>query len=189
MIPHRQQVGGDRLEASATIAGLVWRTNHCVPRAIPPRSDLGRGAQRPTRRVWRHAQNGCRFVQTQPTEEAHLDDAALSLVKSSQGLEALIECDEVLPRFGGDDERLVERDHLACPPALLPLPRTSMIHENASHHARRDPEEMCAVVPSQTAGVDESEVRLVDEGRRLKAVIRSLVAHVPLSDSVKLIVY
>jgi hypothetical protein len=45
---------------------------------------------------------------------------------------------------------------------------------------------MYAVVPLDILGVDQPEIRLVHERRRLKAVVCPFVAHVPFGDAVEL---
>jgi hypothetical protein len=73
--------------------------------------------------------------------------------------------------------------------ALLSAFRARVIDEDAAHHACGHGKKMRAVVPLDILGVDQPEIRLVHERCRLKAVVCSFVAHVPLGNAVELPVY
>jgi hypothetical protein len=61
-----------------------------------------------------------------------------------------------------------------------------MVHEDAAHHAGSHRQEMRAVVPCHVFRVDQPQIRLVDEGGRLKAVTRALSRQTSLRDVVEL---
>lgn len=61
-----------------------------------------------------------------------------------------------------------------------------MVHEDAAHDASGQREEMCAVVPRDVLRVDQPEIRLVDERRRLETVSRTLSCHTAPRDPVEL---
>ena len=61
-----------------------------------------------------------------------------------------------------------------------------MVHEDVPHHASRHGEEMRAIVPGHLRRVDEPDIRLVDERRRLEAVPRALARHAAPRDLVQL---
>ena len=61
-----------------------------------------------------------------------------------------------------------------------------MVHEDAPHHASGHREEMRAVLPLDVFGVDQPQIRLVDERRRLKAVPGTLSCHAASRDLVEL---
>jgi hypothetical protein len=54
-----------------------------------------------------------------------------------------------------------------------------VIHEDATHDVRGDTEEMRAILPILASLVNELQVRLVDQRRGLKRVIRTLLPHIP----------
>ena len=61
-----------------------------------------------------------------------------------------------------------------------------MVHENAPHHASGNREEMRAVVPRNILGVDEPQIRFIDQRRCLEAMLSTLSSHAPPRDLVKL---
>jgi hypothetical protein len=64
-------------------------------------------------------------------------------------------------------ERLINRHSLNPVAALCRVMTTCVVHENPPHDLRGDTEEMGPAPPVNPALIDESQVRLVDEGRRL----------------------
>lgn len=64
-----------------------------------------------------------------------------------------------------------------------------MVHENAAHHASGHGQEMGAVPPGHVLGIDESQIRFVDQRRRLEAVPSPLSRHAPSGDLVQLQLY
>ena len=91
-------------------------------------------------------------------------------------------------RLAGDDERFVEGHRRGIAATLLRAPGAGVVHEDATHHAGRHREEVRAVVPGDVFRVDQPEVCLVDERRRLQAVSRAFVGHVAPRDLVELLV-
>src|SRR4026207_2405351 len=63
-----------------------------------------------------------------------------------------------------------------------------MIDEHAPHHLRRDPEELCAILPGR-ALIDESQIGLIDQRRRLQRVIPPFASQVGGSPPVELVVH
>jgi hypothetical protein len=61
-----------------------------------------------------------------------------------------------------------------------------MIHQDAPHQARRDPEKVRAILPADPAGVRQPEERLVHQGRGLQGVPAALAAHVPSREAAEL---
>ena len=90
-------------------------------------------------------------------------------------------------RLVGDDERLVEGHPRRVAATLLIVPRARVVHEDAAHHARGHGEEMRAVVPRDRLPVDQADVGLVDERRRLEAVPDALARHAASRDPVELV--
>jgi hypothetical protein len=63
-----------------------------------------------------------------------------------------------------------------------------MVDKNATHDASGHREKVRAVVPRNVLGVDQSQIRLIDERCRLEAVARSLATQVPARDRMELTV-
>jgi hypothetical protein len=63
-----------------------------------------------------------------------------------------------------------------------------VIDEDAAHHLRGHGEEVRAVVPRGAALVDEAEIELVHQRRRLQGVAGALGVQVPLRDRAQRIV-
>lgn len=61
-----------------------------------------------------------------------------------------------------------------------------MVHENAPHHASGNRQEMRAVMPRHIFGVNETQIRFVDQRRCLEAMPSTLSCHAPSRDLVKL---
>jgi hypothetical protein len=68
------------------------------------------------------------------------------------------------------------------------LVAAGVIHEQVAHDARRDREEVCAVLPFEVLLVDEAQVSFVDERRRLQGVARGLPAQVAPGDAAQFVV-
>jgi hypothetical protein len=84
--------------------------------------------------------------------------------------------------FTGLTERHVP--HIGAPPVALP--RAGMVGENPPHHARRDREEMGAVLPARRL-IDESKVGFVNQGGGLQRV-GAFPRHVTTGHPVELVV-
>ena len=67
--------------------------------------------------------------------------------------------------------------------------RACMIDENLPHQSRGNREELCAVLPSHAAQVDEAQVRLVDESGRRQRVVGPLRAQSPARDPTQILVH
>ena len=61
-----------------------------------------------------------------------------------------------------------------------------MVHQNAPHQASGYRQEVRAIVPRNIFGIDEPQIRFVDQRRRLEAVARTLAGQTPSRDLVKL---
>src|SRR5262249_61437794 len=68
------------------------------------------------------------------------------------------------------------------PAGVPPLPRTAgsrVVDEDASHHLGGGAEEVRAILPVVVFVRDKSDVGLIDQGRRLQDVTRTLLAQQP----------
>src|SRR5215207_6612199 len=134
----------------------------------------------------RDAQHLGRLGGREPAEVAELDDARLARVELRQPHERLVQRDQLGRTLLADDGHLRER-HLHGPAAALGAVTVArVVEQDASHDLRGDGEEVRAVLPVHALLVDEPEVRLVDERRRLERVPRVLAPHEVARDAVQL---
>jgi hypothetical protein len=54
--------------------------------------------------------------------------------------------------------------------------RSGVINQNPSHHLRGYSKKVCAILPRDAPLSNKSDVRLMNQGRRLERVIRTLVS-------------
>ena len=136
--------------------------------------------------VWRDPQHRRGFLDAQPTEEPQLDDLALPIIEGSQRFQGVVECDEVLSRFLGYDERFVERDPDRPTASFLIFPSARVVDQYAPHHAGSHGEEVGPILPGHGFAVDQPDVRLVDERGGLQAMADSLARHAAPGNPVEL---
>jgi hypothetical protein len=67
--------------------------------------------------------------------------------------------------------------------------RARMIHQNLPHEARRNREEVRAVLPPHAAQVDKAQVRFVDKGGRRQRVVGPLRAQSTPRDSTEVLIH
>jgi hypothetical protein len=84
--------------------------------------------------------------------------------------------------------RLVTWEPSRVTAALLVVPRARVVNENAAHHPRGHGEEVRAVMPCHGLAVDQADIGLVDESRRLEAVPHTLARHAGSRDAMELVV-
>ena len=117
----------------------------------------------------------------QAGEVSELDDARLPVVELGEPFECVIQ-DEHIHRLAlaaptDCHVGIVEREWSHAI-ATLPCPSAAcVIDENAAHELRRDAEEVRTVPPFDAALVDEAEIRLVHQRRRLKGDLIRLAPH------------
>ena len=85
-----------------------------------------------------------------------------------------------------DDSVRRQQDALQTTAALVGVAPARVIHQNLTHGARRDGEEVRAVLPVDRGLVHQSQVGLVDQCRRLQRVTDPLLGHLPASDVLQL---
>jgi hypothetical protein len=71
---------------------------------------------------------------------------------------------------------------------FLALPVAGELHQDPSHHLRCDSEEVRAIPPFDSIDVDQPQVRLVDQRRRLQRMIGPLLAHIAPCETVQLLI-
>ena len=99
-----------------------------------------------------------------------------------------VQCHQVLGRLVADDQRLLEHHPDGISAALLVAPGARMVDQDVPHDPRRYGKKVSAVPPRDVLRIDEPQVRLIDQCRRLQAVARVLVPHVLSRDSMEFVV-
>ena len=135
--------------------------------------------------IGRYLQDGRGFLHAQPTKEPKLDDAALPLVELRERLQRVVERDKVLTGSAVTTSAFVEGHACVAAAAFVRAPCARMVHEDATHDAGGDGQEMRAVVPLDRLAVDQANIRLVDERRRLEAMTHALSRHAASRDPVE----
>src|SRR5262249_23395901 len=65
---------------------------------------------------------------------------------------------------------------------------TGMVDEDSAHRLRGHAEKMCSILPTDLALVDESQVDLMDQRRRLQRVVYALTSKLARRDAPELVV-
>src|SRR5262245_21546643 len=135
-----------------------------------------RACERPVAlgRAQRHSEQLGGILHLEPAVVAQLDEARLPRIEARELVERRVERDEVERALLEHRERVVERNRpprraVAAPPLLPPLP-ARVVDQDPPHRLRRDAEELSAVLEADGALLQELQVRLVDERRRLERV-------------------
>ena len=81
-----------------------------------------------------------------PGEVVELDELVLTLVQGGQGVEGLVQVENVDALLFEDREHVVERNMTDVSAALLRRFGAGMVYENPSHGLGRGIEEVCAVL-------------------------------------------
>ena len=77
-----------------------------------------------------------------------------------------------------------------CPAAaFLVALRSRRVDQDPSHQPGRHRQEVGAILPVHVLGVDEAQVSLVNERRRLEAVARTFAGHAPPRDAVQFLLH
>ena len=124
------------------------------------------------------------FLDAQPAEEPQLNNFALALVETGQGLQRIIEHHDVVPSFIADYKGFVEIDSRGEATALFRPPRPGMVDEDPAHHLRARGQKMRAVVEGDRPGIHQPNEGLVHERGGLQGVAGTLARHVPARDLV-----
>lgn len=126
----------------------------------------------------REVEDVARFLQRQSAKEPQLCDAALACVERGEPLERGIEVEDIDVNRLRHGDRVIERDLRQQARSLRGPVRASVIDQDAAHHRGRHTKELCTVAPRDPSLVDEAEIGLVNECRRLQGVAGSLAAEV-----------
>src|SRR5262249_2151484 len=122
------------------------------------------------------------LVLAQAAEKAHLDDLALALIDFRQRCESLVEGQQLLIGFSSNGHRLIQFNLVGATAALLIVTLTSEVDEDLTHETRRDSKEVRAVSPFHLAGIDQTDICLVDQCRRLEGMTCPLAPEVASCD-------
>ena len=142
---------------------------------MPRGEGAARCAPLPFHGCRRDVEDGRCLVDAQAGEEAQLHDLPGARVHRGQAAERFVERDDVEAFVGRDPgDRLVERDADLVPAAFCGAPRERVIHEDAAHHLRREPEETGAIRRRNVLR-GETHVRFVNERGRTQRVSFTLV--------------
>ena len=160
---------------------------HSRPLQLPEEPCL-RQAPVPSHGSHRHVEHVRRFLQAQSAEESQLDDAALPRVQCLQGLQRVIQCHEIDAPVAADVRRLRQRDVKLAAAAFRAVSRPRHVDQDTAHDLRGHGKEVGAVLPAYVLPIDQPQVGLVDERRRLEDVSRALARHVSRREAMQLLV-
>ena len=126
------------------------------------------------------------FLDRESAKRAKLDDLRQLGVDLGQMIERMVQREDGYLVWRGDVLGFIH-GHTAH--TLAPLVRamtTSVVHEDAAHDLRRDTKEVRAILPIDLALVNEPDVRLMDQGRRLQGVVGALAPKLARGDAAEL---
>ena len=148
-----------------------------------------RAGQRPPalQRSRRHAHHVGRLFDAHAGKVAKLHDFRLLRIELLELVDCFVERGEHRFGIGGKRQRVGDRDAVHAAPAFLRAPGAGALDQNLPHRSRGDAHEMTLIVPGG-AGLSETQVRFMDERRRLKRLAGALAAHVGRRNAPKLVV-
>jgi hypothetical protein len=114
------------------------------------------------------------FLERQPTKESQLGDPALAEIELGQSRQRFVERQHIDVGRPAFSQPVIERDLHPPSGTLGHAPTARVVHQNAAHDLGRHAEELRAVLPRGAVLFDQSEVCLVDEGRRLEGMLATL---------------
>ncbi len=107
------------------------------------------------------------FLDRQPGEEPQLDDAREAFAEGLEPGQRGVERHELARAFLVGDVDAVERDLVHAAAALLPRCPARVVDDDLPHRLGGDGEEVAAIRPVGAGAVDQLEIRLVHEHRRV----------------------
>src|SRR5262249_37811362 len=132
-------------------------------------------------------QRVCGLFDAQAREKAELDEPRQLCIDLLEPLDRLVERGKHRVLVRGEGKRIGQRDAIERRPSFLRASRPGAFDENLAHRSRRDADEVTPVVPWR-ARVGETQIRLVDERRRLQCLSRSLAPYVGASEAAELLI-
>ena len=119
-----------------------------------------------------NAHNVCCSFNGETAEIAQLDHTGLLRIQCSQGFECVVERDQLRTTLDRTINVFIQREFLKVLAPLFRIMPARMIHEQATHYLCSNPEKMSAVLPVYPCLIDEPEIGLMNQRRRLQGMIR-----------------
>lgn len=135
----------------------------------------------------RQAQRRGSVLDPEARKESQFDDARLLGIELLEAGKRLVQRRQHVVRGRTGIDRLVQRHAIQRRPSLRRTARSGTIHQHLPHGARRDRDEVTAVLPRGT-GMCQSQVRLVDQSGRLQRLAGRFASHVRGGDPTELVV-
>src|SRR5688572_28601914 len=154
----------DRLKSLAAFAGAATlaRSDGVAWSDLAEQPSL-RGLPVPHDCLRRYVQDICCFLDAQAAKEPQLHDLAHTRIERRQCAERIAEGDEVSILRVRQLLHVIETHMNRTATTFLTLPVASELHEDPSHHLRRDSEEVRSIPPFDSIDVDQPQVRLVHQ--------------------------
>src|SRR5215831_16763249 len=130
------------------------------PRAGEPKLALDRGK--------RDADRFGGFLQRQATEKALFEDLALARIDLLEACQGFVEIGDRVDLRIRDLECVLQFDGPVPSAAALRSPRPRVVDQQLAHQPRGHGEKVRAVAKARAVQIDQLEVRLVDQRRRIE---------------------
>ena len=114
------------------------------------------------------------LFEREPAEEPKLRNLRVARVECRQPRERRVEIQEIDIARMAPHVGFIEIEPVPSSRPLLHLPGAGVIDQDAAHQLGRHREEVRTVLPHGAPLIDETEIGLVHEGRRLQRVVRAL---------------
>ena len=118
----------------------------------------------------------CRFLDRESAEGTKLHDLGQVCIDILEATERLIQREDWYLVRSGHVSRFVNRHALQAFASLARAVTPGVIDQNPAHHHRRNTKEVRSIMPIDLPLIDEPQVHLVDERRRLQGVVGPLAA-------------
>ncbi len=123
-----------------------------------------------------------------PREKSHFDDLGLTRIKLGELFHCLIQRENFLIALWGKGDGFIEFDATGAAAPLLAFPLPGVIHQDSAHRLSADGEKMGAPLPIYPRLIDQPQIRLMHQGRRLEGMVSPLVAEMPGREGFEFIV-
>ena len=128
------------------------------------------------------------FFNREPAKGEKLDDLRELRVDGFETGKRMIERQQRHVLRSREVLRIVDGHTLDTIVAFARAVTTGVIDEDASHRLRRDAEEVCPILPVHLTLIDQSQVDLMHQGRRLQRVVHAFAAKLAGGYAAELIV-
>jgi hypothetical protein len=122
----------------------------------------------------------------EPAEKFQLHDLALAWVRLREGLQRVVQSEEIGGALRLKVLRLLEVDLLELAAALERVMRSRVLDQNLPHEARGDAAEVRPAFPAHLRLVHELQVSFVHQRRRLQRVVRPFASEVAAREAPQL---